>query len=217
MQLIWWMPLRLCNITKLTCHSRQFHTFVTWWWWVLSAVVCLKIIYFIVIFETIFTWSRNHGWHFFFFITLKTFYLLLRGWFLVINLPSSSRCSSVRNYHPAAFKIFHFISGFEQFYEDACCPSLAVSSTWCSLSFLDLWVDSFHKICKIFSHYFFKYVLLVSSVSLGTPSTHTLGCGKFPCSPRRFISLCIFFSVHLSIHSFHCCIFKFPNIFFSSV
>lgn len=56
------------------------------------------------------------------------------------------------------FYDFLFFSGIEQFDFDVTSYSfLHVSHTWDPLSFLDLWVYSFHQVLKNFGHYFFKY------------------------------------------------------------
>ena len=65
--------------------------------------------------------------------------------FSVYNMPFSSGC----------FLDLLFITGFEQFDNDMLrCTFLHVSCALGLLSFIDLWIHSFHQVGKNFSHYF---------------------------------------------------------------
>lgn len=60
-----------------------------------------------------------------------------------------------------------FITGFKKF--DYCvlwCSFIHVYCAWGSLSFLDLWVYSFHQFWKILSYYFFKLFFFLAHFSL---------------------------------------------------
>lgn len=85
-------------------------------------------------------------------------------------------CPSVGNVSPPSthpqllFSIFSLslvVSNLD--YEVFWFSFLHVSCAWAPLSFLDLRIYSFHKIWKMFSHYFFKN-LLSTSASLGDPN-----------------------------------------------
>lgn len=91
-----------------------------------------------------------------------------------------------------------------------------VSSTSDLLSFLDLWVYSFHQIWNISNHYYFKYFpfpLLFPS----TPNMYVRSPDIVPkLTDARFIVFqsLFFFSQCLILNSLCCCVLKITNSYF---
>lgn len=85
---------------------------------------------------------------------------------------------------------------------------LYVHSTWGLLSFLDLWVYSFHQIWKHFGHYFFKYFFKNPSPPLSRISSYIAPLIVSHRSTKLFIFSSLFFFLCFILNSFSGYIFN---------
>ena len=114
--------------------------------------------------------------------------------------------------------VYHWFSA-----NDYDVPEMDAIFLFCSsrhlLSFLGVWVDSFHKFGEIAIYYFFKCFLSPSSYSSGTLVTCMLDIFMSPhrslCSAAFLLSL--FPTQCFILGSFHCCLLKLTDLFFCIV
>ena len=97
---------------------------------------------------------------------------------------------------------------------------LCIYPMWSLLIFLDVWVNVFHQILDVFSHYFFEYFLLLS-VCLSfwhLYYTHLSGFDSLLCFPGVlfFFSL-IFFPLLFRGHNFYWSLFRFMDSIFCQI
>lgn len=113
-----------------------------------------------------------------------------------------------------AFKIFFYFIGFEHFW--LWCAMVYFSLCFCaynSLSFLDLWVCSFHQIWKIFSH-ISSNIFPVPTLSMGDSNDMYI---KLLEIVPQLIDAVFLFSVFFSVLHFLLCLLVRVKVYWSVI
>lgn len=114
---------------------------------------------------------------------------------------SEKLCVQLASFFPQMFDRIHQWSRVSLDFSVEICLNINISCAWYLLSFLDLWIYSFHQIWKNFDYYFLNYfsssLLFWDFSYIWRLWSHILYCLKFPCV-TTIVCLCPWVSLALS-------------------
>lgn len=117
-----------------------------------------------------------------------------------------------------------FIPYFEQFDYDTSWCIFMLPILGFPLNFLNLWVCSFHKFCKLFSHLFLPNIQNIFLNTSCTFSSRDSSCTFIrllervpPLTDALLIFLEFFSPMCFILDSFYCCVFRFTNLFIYNI